>query len=135
MLGEVLFNESIEAVYLKDLFILVSTFFYTIGRNVAQREDKDIFVRILSRNIREEKAPLTISVKTIREFLDSFECETLILITGRDVLEDFWNSGEIQYLKRVNKAYEAFIDENRKALIYCSNIFGNKTLIFAKDQV
>lgn len=134
MLGEVLFNESIESIYLKDLPILVSTFFYTIGRNVARREDKDIFERVLSRNIRKEKAPLTISVETIREFLESFECETLILITGRDILGDFWNSGEIKYLRKVNKAYEASIDDNRKALIYCSNIFGNKTLIFAKDQ-
>lgn len=132
MLNEVLLKVIIEAKPLRDLPILA--FFDNFGNEAAQSEDKEILNIILERNIKKVEAPPTISVETICRFLEELECETLVLITGRNISKDFRDSKQIQCLRHIDNAYEVTIYGRRRAIAYPSNLLKEETLIFAKDQ-
>jgi len=134
-LSEVLLKRPERALYLKDLRILMSFVpFNELGRKTAKNEDEEILCRILEKNIKKEEMSLMLNSETISRFLERLGCKTLIIITGRDVRKDFWDSKEIQHLRSIDSVYEVSIDEEIRAFIYRSNVFENKTLIFAKDQ-
>jgi hypothetical protein len=130
-LGEVLLRKKINTVFLKDLPIIA--FFDNFGNISARKEDMEI-LSIIERNIEKEKASFVINVETISKFLGKLECDTLIMITGRQIGKDFSDSGEIQHLRCIDSVYEVSIDGRIIAFIYWSYVFRNKTLIFAKDQ-
>ena len=134
-LNEVLLKEPVWTLYLKDLRIPMSFApFDDLGRKTAKNEDEEILCRILEKSIKKEEASLVLNSKTINRFLERLGCETLIVITGRNVLMDFWNSGEIQHMRSIDSVYEVLIDEEIRAFIHQSNVFRDKTLIFVKDQ-
>lgn len=122
-LSEVLFRERIEAFFLKDLPIIVS--FDSFGSEAVQREDKEM-LDIIEKKIKKEKAPFTINVETVTKFLRKLECDTLIMITGRNIGEDFWDSGELQHIKSINNVFEVSIEGEVKAFIYWSYFFWKK---------
>ena len=132
-LDEVLYIVGIESKYLKDLPISIS--FESFGESATQKEDKEILDLISEGNIRREKESLPINLGTIRQFLERLECETLVICTRLGFQRDLKDSGEIEHLKKIDNVYEVTIDKKRKAFIYASNLFREKTLIFARNQL
>jgi hypothetical protein len=122
----------IDSNVLKDLPIIAS--FDTFGEEAAHKEDKGILNTISEKITRRTSISLRMNVETIRKFQDELECDTIMLITDSNIEKDFWDSGEIQYLRSFDRAYEVAIGEERKALVYHSNLLKDEVLIFAKDR-
>lgn len=122
----------IDSNVLKDLPIIAS--FDTLGEMTAHKEDKGILDTISEKITRKMSISLRMNVETIRKFQEELECDTIILITDSNIEKDLWDSGEIQYLRSFDRAYEVGVSKERKALVYHSNLLKDEVLIFAKDR-